>query len=412
MQYSAAVSSANNGIKLIPSGIVTFLNGSTPIGMATLSNGMATFDAGSSLAAGVDSIRAEYSGDSLFGANTSPPLIQTIAAPSVVTLVSNENPSVTNDDVIFTATVSGNDVPGHLPSGNVEFFDNGAELGVRAIDSNGTATFDTSGSLGIGSHSITAQYQGDSTFAASLSNILSQTVNQPDLVPVVLATTLPTTIVAGTSVHGNVTIALTNQNASTVRVAQITVFATSNQSITGAFPLASEASTHGISVGAHQTVDVKLAAKSFPASVGDGTYQLLAQVTTAMGHTSDSATGPLVELAAPFVRLAGTSGTGIVNPNPSKPGNPISLTLSLTNFGNIASGAASLTIGLSTDGQTESTVLATPTANINIKARSNSLFRLHFKIPNTVRAGTYFPFVNIADKGDVATIIGQSFTID
>ncbi|MGH9643124.1 MAG: putative Ig domain-containing protein, partial [Terriglobales bacterium] len=61
-----------------PTGTVTYFNGSTQIGTATLSGGVATFNYNpSGLAIGIYSITAVYSGDSMFAASSSP--TQTLA---------------------------------------------------------------------------------------------------------------------------------------------------------------------------------------------------------------------------------------------------------------------------------------------------------------------------------------------
>ncbi len=63
-----------------PTGMVTFLDGSTSLGTGTLSGGTATLQT-SSLAAGVHNITATYSGDSNFDASTSAALAQTVDNP-------------------------------------------------------------------------------------------------------------------------------------------------------------------------------------------------------------------------------------------------------------------------------------------------------------------------------------------
>src|SRR5579872_105336 len=60
-----------------PTGTVTFLDGTTKLGMGTLSNGSAAFQT-SSLAAGVHNVTVAYSGDSNFDASTSTALNQTV----------------------------------------------------------------------------------------------------------------------------------------------------------------------------------------------------------------------------------------------------------------------------------------------------------------------------------------------
>jgi hypothetical protein len=69
------------------------------------------------------------------------------------------------DDVELTITVTPQNGAATAPTGTVVVFDNGTYLGSRAIQG-GQAVFDTF-DLDVGTHALTAVYQGDSNFAAS-----------------------------------------------------------------------------------------------------------------------------------------------------------------------------------------------------------------------------------------------------
>ncbi|HTC93753.1 MAG TPA: Ig-like domain repeat protein, partial [Terriglobales bacterium] len=90
-----------------------------------------------------------------------------------ITLASSANPSVFGQPVTFTATLS----PASA-TGTVQFQDGSTNLGAAVTVSGGTATSLPVSSLAVGSHSITAVYSGDSSFAAGTSSPLAQTVNQ------------------------------------------------------------------------------------------------------------------------------------------------------------------------------------------------------------------------------------------
>src|SRR5262249_28285249 len=61
-----------------PTGTVTFMDGTTPLGTpVTLNNGQATFMT-ANLTGGTHTITAVYSGDTNFGGSTSSPLTQTV----------------------------------------------------------------------------------------------------------------------------------------------------------------------------------------------------------------------------------------------------------------------------------------------------------------------------------------------
>ena len=93
------------------------------------------------------------------------------ASASAVSLTASANPAVLTNPVTLTATVTS--TVGAV-GGQVSFLDGVTPLGSAAISS-GVATFTTS-SLAVGSHSITAAYQGITDFAGSSSSALSLTV--------------------------------------------------------------------------------------------------------------------------------------------------------------------------------------------------------------------------------------------
>ena len=175
--FTATVA-AVRGVTAVPTGSVTFLDGSTSLGTATLSGGVATLST-STLAVGTHSITAQYSGDSNFHSSTSAALSEviTLAADST-TLASSLNPAGVGQSVTFTATIaSTSGAATATPTGTVTFSDGSTTLGSTPVAS-GVATFSTS-SLALGNHSITAQYSGNANFAGTSSG-LTQVVVAPD----------------------------------------------------------------------------------------------------------------------------------------------------------------------------------------------------------------------------------------
>jgi trimeric autotransporter adhesin len=114
------------------------------------------------------------------------------------TISASLNSSVGGQAVTFTAAVTS--TAGGAPTGAVSFLDNGTQVGTGAV-SNGQAIFSTS-SLSVGSHSISAQYSGNSIFAASTSASTSEMVNAAEFGP--SPATMPTV-----AVGQSVTFALT-----------------------------------------------------------------------------------------------------------------------------------------------------------------------------------------------------------
>jgi hypothetical protein len=162
-----------------PTGTVTFKDGSPTLGTGTLnSSGKATLTT-SSLAVGPHSITAVYGGDINFITSTSPAITQNVNPPTktatTTTVTSSSNPSRQGKIVTFTARVTPNSGVG-TPTGSVTFKDGATALGTKTLSSSGQATLKTS-SLSMGPHSITAVYGGDTNFAGSTSQVLTQTVH-------------------------------------------------------------------------------------------------------------------------------------------------------------------------------------------------------------------------------------------
>jgi hypothetical protein len=160
-----------------PTGLVTFKDGATTIGSAAVDGTGHASLAISSLASGAHSITAVYGGDATFGASTSPAIALQVnssgATASTTGLTATPNPVTAGAPVTFTAAVTGS---GGTPTGTVTFKDGATTIGTVPLDGTGHASFATS-SLGTGNHTITAVYNGDSTYAASTSPGLSLSVN-------------------------------------------------------------------------------------------------------------------------------------------------------------------------------------------------------------------------------------------
>src|SRR5581483_2539702 len=97
------------------------------------------------------------------------------ASTSVALGTSNASTAF-GQSVMLTATVSVTAPGAGTPTGNVNFMDGATLLQSVAVNGGGVATL-TLSSLTVATHSITAVYVGDTNFAGSTSNTVSQTVN-------------------------------------------------------------------------------------------------------------------------------------------------------------------------------------------------------------------------------------------
>lgn len=207
----------------VPTGAVTFMEGTTVLGSGNLSSGWTTLNI-STLPAGTHSITAIYAGDGNFSGSSSPPLTQTVTTGVVTTttVAGSENPASYGSIVTYTASVSTSS--GGTPTGNITFKDGTAILATVPLSSGaswatlncgpgqGCATF------GPGSHTITAAYSGDSNFSPSISAALAQMVNKA------MTTTVVTSSSASTGFGGTVTFTASTASAGGTPTGTVTFF--------------------------------------------------------------------------------------------------------------------------------------------------------------------------------------------
>lgn len=154
-------------------GPVTFYDGGNVIGSALVGANSTAALSSLLLPAGTHLLSAAYGGFDQYQASTSTGVTEVISkANASISLSSSQNPSVQNQSVTFTVTVSG--PAGTTPSGMLTFQDGATALKMVGLTL-GTAMFATS-SLSLGAHSITASYSGDGNFNAGTSAPLVQEV--------------------------------------------------------------------------------------------------------------------------------------------------------------------------------------------------------------------------------------------
>ena len=159
-----------------PSGTLTLHNGATTIATQSVSAGGTFSFANLSLGVGTYQLTAAFSGDTDNASAVSVPVTLTVQlTPTVTALSSSVNPATLGQSLTFTATTAGG-MP--TPTGAIVFLDGATVLGSSAVNTNGTATFITA-ALAFGTHSITANYGGDSDHAISISNALNEKIVQP-----------------------------------------------------------------------------------------------------------------------------------------------------------------------------------------------------------------------------------------
>lgn len=162
-------------------GTVTFFDGTTQLGSALLTNGVAIIST-AGLSTGTHSITAVYIGNNTYGSSWSAANVQTVT-PAAPSLSITYSPSTVAAGQTVTFTVS---LSNAQATGTITLFVDTATVGVSII-TNGQVTFSTS--LSAGSHTITASYSGNSTLNSTFTSI---TINAT-------VTLIPTSIIIESS---------------------------------------------------------------------------------------------------------------------------------------------------------------------------------------------------------------------
>jgi len=166
-----------------PTGTVTFTDNGVVIGTVTLVGGVASIT--TTLPAGSNTIVATYSGDSQYSGSSGTYGLGVNKPGSTVALGSNLSAAVYGQSVTLTAKVtqSGSAVP----TGTVQFYDNGLPVGGAVTLVNGVATLTLT--LPVGVNNFTVVYSGDANYGSSSGNGSSVTVNKAQILATLTANT-------------------------------------------------------------------------------------------------------------------------------------------------------------------------------------------------------------------------------
>ena len=311
VSFTATVSAVAPGSGT-PTGTVTFMDGTTKLGSATLSGGKATLMA-TKLAVGQHAITAVFNGNATFAMSTSPPLNpnQTVNQDGTSTVVTaSANPSVFGQSVTFTATVTAAAPGSGTPTGSVTFMDGTTTLGSATL-SGGKAKLTTK-ILSVGSHAITASYGGDTNFSTSTSPPLNpnQTVNPDGTSTVVTASANPS--VFGQSVTFTATVTATAPGSGTPTGPTGTVTFMDGSTTLGSATLSggkAKLTTKILSVGSH----------AITASYGGDTNFSTSTTSPSLNQTVNQTVNP-----------DGTSTVVTASANPSVFGQSVTFTATVT----------------------------------------------------------------------------------
>ena len=299
---TATVSAVSPGAG-IPGGSVSFKDGASVIGSATLNaSGKAILTIGN-LTVASHNLTAVYSGSTSFNTSTSLIAFQVVnQSNTATTLAASPTASVFGQQVTLSATVSPVSPGSGVPSGQVTFFEGMSALGTGALNGSGVATFILSG-LAVGSHTYHADYVGDISFNSSSSSNVSHTVNPASTTTVLTSSPRPSTY--GQSV-----------------TLQATVSAVSPG---GGIPAGSVTFKDGASSLGSAALNASGQANLVTSSLIASTHTLSAVYEGSTNHQ-----GSVSANLSHTVNKASTLTSLVTNPNPSVFGQTVTLTATVT----------------------------------------------------------------------------------
>jgi hypothetical protein len=302
-----------------PAGTVTFKDGAAALGTGPVqldATGAATLVV-SSLSVGPHTLTASYAGAPTLAASTSPAVSQAVGqASTTVTLATSSSPALPGATITLLAVVQVTAPGAGTPTGNVTFSEGPTVLGTVGLQTNGLVKLNLS-TLSLGTHVITATYVGDTNFtgstSAGLTEIISKTAVSSSLVAV------PTSPTYGETVTFTATLVAATGGAPTGDVSfseGTTTLGTDTLDANGVATF----STHTLVAGAH-TITVAYPGDALHAGGSSASFNLI-------------------------VAKRDTATTLVSAPNPSLPGQQVTLTATVAASTDPTAGGTDL-VGLS-----------------------------------------------------------------
>ena len=227
------------------------------------------------------------------------------------------------------------------------------------------------------------------------------------LTPVFGNMSLPPSIAAGARIKAKVTVVVTNQGNELNGEVTVNIYANTSMSLDGNHVLVAT-STKNLSLKEGKGRAFAFNIQSVPATLADGSYYLLAEVTDPTGSNNVTAAPHTFQVAAAFVKPV--IMVGAVNPSSIAVGKSASVPLTITNQGNETASGIRITLNPSEDGSTPMAeiILDSLQSGLKLPPGKSKVFKLHFKITSALPAGSYFPYVSVQLGGQPATAVGAS----
>ena len=231
--------------------------------------------------------------------------------PTTVTVSSSSNPSTINTPVTFTVEATSS---GTVPTGTITLLDGSVVLASGSLDKTGKVTF-TFSNLTAGSHSITADYNGDSSNAAGDSSELTQLVNETKAPTVTLLALSASPLNAGATLQLTATVAVATPGSGTGAIAGSVTFTNNGTTLGTAAVNASGIASLSVST----------------LTIGNHTLSATYAGNTAYATSTSANVTETVNLAQTHMVVASSA-------NPSNSGAPLTLTATIFSNGGVPTG--------------------------------------------------------------------------
>ncbi len=287
----------------------------------------------------------------------------------------------------------------HAAPAQVATVSSDAEAGpVSYLTTDGTYVFGTTatGVFAVGPAALTVVGGGTTTPTPTPTGTSPLTVTAG-------RTTVPAGVVAGAKLKGSVTVAIDNAGGTALKGTDVvSLYAvTAGEALTAGTLLGTAKRGGTLAAGRSANVAVPVRPLALPA----GAYTLLAVVTDPSGGTVTATAGPAVTVAPATIALTGALSA---SPAAIEAGKTLTLTLTLTNAGNVNStGRATAAVYLSANGTALTLPATTAKVAPVVKPGKAATLRLKVKVPvDTI--GTYFPLVVFTQGEATATTAATS----
>ncbi len=202
VSYTASVSAPGTSLS-VTSGTVTFYDGTTVLGTATLNGtSYATFQT-SALTIGSHTLTASYGGTTTLNPSTSSALNVTVKGAAVYVFASYNTKAIVGQSITVSAGLSGTLLANTPRTGTLSLNEGTTTLASVDIsqvtaNSSGYYPLTIAGGLPAGSHTLTVSYSGDANYASATTTLATITVASSATTSTYLSG--PTTVYAGQTV--------------------------------------------------------------------------------------------------------------------------------------------------------------------------------------------------------------------